>query len=236
MIILQFDDRYHHWGALMLRSLALHEPRKRVLADVVNLRPEQVEEISRAHPKVIVKTEAGIETSPERMINRKSFVLRRAMDEYPREPWYGLFDADFLVRRPLRDLWALMRQAPAALIVTDGVWQGRVYQHLRTPSGIVMVRPDGRRLIEDWVKRQSSEDAIAGIRPGAWFWDQVTLLQARDDSCLHYARISMGRFADCGLRADSAIWSANVGEGQKEQYYRWFRQELERQNQRGEAG
>jgi hypothetical protein len=158
------------------------------------------------------------------------------MDEYPREPWYSLFDADFLVRRPLRDLWALMRQAPAALFVTDGIWQGRVYQHLRTPSGIVMVRPDGRRLIESWVNWQASRDAIAGIRPGAWFWDQVTLLQARDDSCLHYATISMGQFADCGLRADSAIWSANVGEGQKDQYYRWFRQELERQIQRGEAG
>src|SRR5262245_19575705 len=108
MIVLQFDDRYHHWGALMLRSLALHEPRKRVLADVGNLSPEQVEEISRAHPKVTVRADTCPETSPAQMAIRKCFVLQWAMDEHPREPWYGIFDADFLVRRPLHHLWALM--------------------------------------------------------------------------------------------------------------------------------
>ena len=234
MIVLQFDERYHRWGALMLRSLALHEPGERVLADVVNLRPEQLEEISRLHPKVIVKAETGVEATPERMINRKCFVLRRVMDEYPREPWYGLFDADFLVRRPLRDLWALMSRAPAALIVTNGIWNGRVYQHLITPSGIVMVRPEGRPLIESWVKWQSSREAIAGIRPGAWFWDQVTLLRARDEAGVNYTVIPMWEFADCGLRARAAIWSANVKE--KDQYYRWFSEELKRLIRRRESG
>ena len=229
MIVLQFDDRYHHWGELMLRSLALHEPRKRVLADVVNLRPEQVEELARAHPKVIVRTETAAETTPEGMVNRKCFVLQRVMNEYPRERWYGLFDADFLVRRPLRDLWAMMQRVPAALIVTNGVWQGRVYQHLMTPSGIVMVRPDGRALIESWVRWQSSQEAIAGIRPGAWFWDQVTLLRARDEALLPYVAIPMRQFADCELRTDSAIWSANVDRQDKDHYFRRFSAELERQ-------
>lgn len=234
MIVLQFDDRYHHWGALMLRSLALHEPGKRVLADVVNLSPEQVEEISRAHPKVIVKAETSLETSPAQMANRKSSVLRRVMDEYPREPWYGLFDADFLVRRSLRDLWAMMRRFPVALFVTNGLWNGCFHQHLVTPSGIVMVRPDGRRLIDKWIEWQSSRDTIAGIRPGAWFWDQVTLLRARDEARLPYTMISMQDFADCGLHAHSAIWSANVEA--KDQYYRWFSQEFQRQLERRETG
>ncbi|HEX4966650.1 MAG TPA: hypothetical protein VF173_37920 [Thermoanaerobaculia bacterium] len=234
MIVLQFDDRYHHWGELMLRSLALHEPGERVLADVVNLRPEQVEEISRAHPKVIVRTETAVETTPELMINRKCFILQRVMNEHPREPWYCLFDADFLVRRPLRPLWALMHRFPVALILTNGMWQGRVYQHLITPSGIVMVRPDGRELIESWVRWQSSEEAIAGIQPGAWYWDQVTLLRARDEACLDYAVIPMQDFADCELRADSAIWSANVDRREKDLYFRWFSEEHERQIRRRE--
>jgi hypothetical protein len=226
MIILQFDERYYRWGALMLRSLALYEPGKRVLVDVVDLRPEQLEDISRLHPRVAVKSETGVETSPEKMINRKCFVLQRVMDEYPGEPWYALFDADFLVRRPLRGLWDRMNRAPAALIVTNGIWKGRVYRHLITPSGIVMVRPDGRPLIERWVPFQSSQEAIAGIRPGAWYWDQVTLLRARNETAVSYTTIPMSKFADCGLGADAAIWSANVPE--KDRYYRLFSEELER--------
>jgi hypothetical protein len=236
MIVLQFDDRYHHWGALMLRSLAFHEPGERVLADVVNLSPEQVEEISRAHPNVIVRAETALQTSPAQMANRKCFVLQRAMDEHPREPWYGLFDADFLVRRPLRDLWALMRRFPVALFLTDGVWNGRVYQHLVTPSGIVMVRPDGRRLIDKWAEWQASQEPIADIRPGSWFWDQVTLLRAWNETRLPYTVISMQDFADCGLHDRSAIWSANVDRQEKDRYYRRFSQELQRQLEQREAG
>lgn len=233
MIVLQFDDRYHRWGALMLRSLALHEPGTRVLVDGVNLRPEQSEELSRLHPDVIVNVETWAETTPEKMINRKCFVLRRVMDEYPRERWYGLFDADFLVRRPLQDLWGMMSQVPAALIVTNGFWEGRFYQHLVTPSGIVMVRPDGRPLVEWWVRLQAAQEAIAGIRPGAWFWDQVTLLRARDKAAVSYAAIPMWQFADSGLGDCAAIWSANVPE--KDRYYRLFSEELQRMIQRRES-
>ena len=41
MIVLQFDSVYYHWGLLMVRSLALHEPRRQVLADTVNLSGQQ---------------------------------------------------------------------------------------------------------------------------------------------------------------------------------------------------
>jgi hypothetical protein len=95
-----------------------------------------------------------------------------------------------------------------------------------------MVRPDGRALIERWMKWQSSEDAIAGIQPGAWFWDQVTLLKARDGARLAYAVISMRDFADCELRADSAIWSANVDRREKDRYFHRFSEEFERQIRR----
>lgn len=235
MIVLQYDAPYAHWGLLMLRSLALHEPGTKVLVDGVNLDPEQRAAVARAHPRVAVRAETWETTSPERMVNRKCFVLGRAMDEHPEEPWYCLMDADFLVRRPLPDLWALMHRAETALLVTSGVWRGRVYQHLITPSGIVLVRRDGRALVDRWARWNAHGEAIAGIRPGAWFWDQVTLLMARDEAPLSYAVIPMGDFADCSLHARAAIWSANVPPGDKGRYYRCFREEHERQLARSSA-
>ena len=53
-------------------------------------------------------TSGGV-TGRNEMACRKPLVLLRAMDDYPHEPWYGLFDADLLVRRPLPDLWATLR-------------------------------------------------------------------------------------------------------------------------------
>ena len=163
------------------------------------------------------------------MANRKPAVLQRVMEEHPEEPWYCLMDADFLVRRPLPDLWDLMRRADAALFMTNGVWEGRVYPHLITPSGIVLVHPDARRLVDRWVAWSSREIEVAGIEPGAWFWDQVTLLRARDETPLRYAVIPMGDFADCGLSPGTAIWSANVGPDRKDWYYQLFLREHERQ-------
>lgn len=229
MIILQFDGRYAHWGLLMLRSLALHEPGKKVLVDVVNLDPEQRSGLARVHPGVIVRWETWEETSPERMVNRKCAVLQRVRDEHPREPWYCLMDADFLIRRPLSDLWSLMLRAEAALIMTNGVWKGRVYQHLKTPAGLVIVRPDGWPLIDCWSRLHAQEDPIAGIRPGAWFWDQVTLWKAKEETPLRYAVIPIGEFADCQLNKGTAIWSAHVAREDKERYYPIFLKEHERQ-------
>jgi hypothetical protein len=229
MIILQFDGVYAPWGLLMLRSLALHEPDKTVLVDVVNLDPEQRSEMERAHPRLIVRWEAWETTSPERMANRKCFVLQRAMDEHPEELWYCLMDADFLVRRPLPNLWDLMHRADAGLFMTDGVWEGRVYQHLMTPSGILLVRSSARRLVDRWAAWNSQETAIAGIRPGAWFWDQVTLLKAREETPLRYAVIPLDEFADCGFHPHTAIWSAHVAPEDKEGCYPLFLKEHERQ-------
>ena len=228
MIVLQFDGGYAHWGLLMLRSLALHEPGQKVLVDGVNLSPKQWAEVSQAHPRVTLR-KTREETSPERMANRKPLVLQRVMDEHPEEPWYGLMDADFLVRRPMPDLWNLMRRADAALIVTDGLWKGRVYQHLITVSSLVMVRPGGRPLIDHWARWTAHKRAIAGIRPGAWFWDQVTLLKARNETSLTYAVIPIGDFADCGFHPGTAIWSAHVAFEDKERCYALFFEEHERQ-------
>jgi hypothetical protein len=231
MIVLQFDSVYYSWGLLMIRSLALHEPRKQVLADTVNLNSEQQTALKRAHPQILVKSEtiAGNGSLRAEMARRKTMVLQRALDAFPDEPWFGLFDADMLVRRALPDLWSLLDGHQAALLMTNGVWEGRVYPHLFTPSGIVLVRRDGRQLVDSWAKWDCHSGGLYGRRPGEWFWDQCTLLQAREDSRVSCAAIAFHRFCSDQCSRTAAIWSAHGG--WKERSYRNFL--LEHEVQRG---
>jgi hypothetical protein len=227
MIVLQFDSAYYHWGLLMVRSLALHEPRKQVLADTVNLSGQQQEELKRAHPQMLVTSEVIADNGSLRteMARRKTMVLQRALDTFPDQPWFAMFDADMLVRRALPDLWSLLDRHQAALLMTNGVWDGRVYPHLFTPSGIVLVRRDGRELVDSWAKWDSHPEALHGHRPGEWFWDQCTLLQAREDSRVNCAVILLHQFC-CNQRSDkAAIWSAHGC--WKERTYREFLLEYE---------
>ena len=229
MIVLQFDAAYFEWGLLMVRSLALHEPERNLLADTVNLDAEQRRRLGRAHPRVTVTSEtiAAGESLREQMACRKIAVLQRAMDAFSDERWFGLFDADMLVRRPLPDLWAKLDEHHAALIMSNGMWAGRIYPHLLTPSGIVLVRRDGRALVESWARWSRHPEPLFSRRPGEWFWDQCALLQAQNETRLRYALISIADFACANCARTAAIWSAHVSE--KERYYRYFRVEHERQ-------
>ena len=227
MIVLQFDSVYYHWGLLLVRSLALHEPRKQVLADTVNLSGEQQAELKRAHPRILVTSEtiAGNRSLREEMARRKTMVLQRALDTFPEEPWFGLFDADMLVRRPLPDLWSMLDRHQAALLMTNGVWDGRVYPHLFTPSAIVLVRRGGRELVDSWVKWDCHPKALHGRKPGEWFWDQCTLLQAVEDSRVNCAVIPFHQFCCSECSGNAAIWSAHGG--WKERTYQNFLLEYE---------
>jgi hypothetical protein len=222
MIVLQFDTVYYHWGLLMVRSLALHEPRKQVLADTVNLSGQQQAELKRAHPRILVTSETIADNGSLRaeMARRKTMVLQRALDTFPDEPWFAMFDADMLVRRPLTDLWSLLDGHQAALLITNGVWEGRVYPHLFTPSGIVLVRRDGRELVDSWVKWDCHPGTLHGRQPGEWFWDQCTLLQAREDSRVKCAAIPFHRFFCNQCPRHAPIWSAHGG--WKERNYQYF--------------
>ena len=229
MIVFQFDGAYHHWGRLVLQSLRLHEPHTAVLCDTVNLNDRQVEELRAAHPRVVVINETSKfeKTWPEYMAFRKPFVMQNAMQRYPDQPWYGLFDADFLVRKPLGPLWSLLDTHPTALVITDGTWKGKFYRQLVTASGIVLVRRDGKKLIDSWAKWSHHDRRLGSIEPRAWFWDQITLAEAWTEARVPYAVIPMNVYADDQLRPTAAIWSANVP--QKKQYYERFQQEYQRQ-------
>ena len=151
------------------------------------------------------------------------------MNDYREEPWFCLIDADNLVRRPLDDLWRLLDQAPAALMFTDGMWKGRFYARLVTPSSVVLVRQDGRDLVESWARLYDHDAPVDEIRPREWFWDQVTLFLAWCESSLPIATIPFSEFADVALGAHSAIWTANVPD--KASYLRLFEAEYRRQQE-----
>jgi hypothetical protein len=236
MIVLQFDDRYHPWGMLLLHSLELHEPGQHILCDTVGLGREQLRELERAHPHVICRNSPKVgEIQPADMANRKPFVLRDAIDRYDDEPWFCLLDADLLVRRRLDDLWALVKDASSALMFTDGMWDGRFYARLVTISSVVLVRRDGRGLVDRWARWYDHDEPVDGVRPRRWFWDQVTLFLAWCEAPGPIAGIPISRFASDRLDPHAAIWSANVPD--KAGYFARFRAELDRQRaRRGEAG
>lgn len=231
MIIFQFDNAYHDWGLLVLQSLQLHEPDTEVLCDTVNLTDRQVAQLHQAHAQLIVTndTTTWSETSPAKMAVRKPFVIQHAMKQFPEQPWYALFDTDFLIRQPLKPLWALLDNHAAALLMTDGMWNGTFHRRLLTPSGIVLVRRDAKRLIDCWARWYYHTEPLDSIEPLAWFWDQITLAEAWTEVGGSYAMIPMDIYADCQLRPEAAIWSAHVGD-QKKWYYELFRQEYLRQS------
>jgi hypothetical protein len=229
MIIVQFDRRYHRWALLLLRSLALHEPAQHVLCDTVGLDRGQLTELERAYPRTTCKNTPRLgEMSPADMANRKAFVLRDAMDRYPDEPWFCLLDADMLARQRLDDLWKLVADASSALIFSNGMWEGRFYIHLVTPSGIVLVRHDGRDLVDRWAEWHHRDLSVDGLTPREWFWDQVTLFLAWCQTRSSVARIPIHRFANDWLHPDASIWSAHVPD--KEGHFRLFQAEYGRQS------
>jgi hypothetical protein len=229
MIILQFDRAYYHWGLLMVRSLALYEPQRFVFCDTVNLNANEVEALEGVHPRIEVSNDPAFgATSPELMAGRKAFIFDAVMRRFPDDAWYAMLDVDSLVRRPLDDLWALVNDRPAALLITDGYEYGIYYRHLEICSSVVLVRPDARALIEAWVKWTRHGERLGAINPGEWFWDQSTLREAHFDCGVPCNVIPFHIYADDQLRDDSAIWAANVGD-RKPEYYARFVAEYERQ-------
>jgi hypothetical protein len=228
VIILQFNNAYYHWGLLVLQSLQLHEPHTPVLANTVNLTEPQIAELERAHGQVAVTNDVSNRATRERMAARKPFVMQHAMQQYPEEPWYALLDADFLVRRPLGSLWSLLDTHSAALFMTDGYENGQYHHQLVTPSGIVMVRRDARKLIDCWAKWYYHDRPLGSVAPLAWYWDQITLAEAWMEAGVPCATIPLEIYGDDELRPSAAIWSANVGD-RKQIYYELFRREYQRQ-------
>ncbi|MFL6192981.1 MAG: hypothetical protein ACJ75H_02325 [Thermoanaerobaculia bacterium] len=233
MIILQFDAGYLRWGALLLRSLALHEPRKRVLADTVGLSPAQAAEVRAAHPKVIVVDSPPPEGGAGRtsMANRKCLVLERVMDEYPREPWYCLMDADLLLRCPVPFLWASLRGLDAALALNPSLRRRPPGLSNGALTGLVLVRPGARPLVDSWV-RWHWRRRIGEFAHNCWWWDCVTLSRAVLETRVRYAVIPPAEFLDYRRRPGSPIWSGECDPEAKDAVFDLLAAEHKRQRAR----
>ncbi len=118
--------------------------------------------------------------------------------------------------------------------MTNGMWEGKFYRRLTKPSGIVLVRRDAPQLIDCWAKWYHHDQPLDSIKPLAWFWDQITLVEAHAEAGVACASISMHVYADCELQPGAAIWSAHVGD-KKERYYEVFEREYRRQQQQQSA-
>ena len=227
MIVLQFDGAYLRWALLLLRSLALFEPDHRVLCDTVGLDITQLDELEQSHPGTLcLNSPRPAELRRADMANRKAFVLRNAMDQFPEESWFCLLDADMLVRRPLDELWRLVDDAPAALMFTDGIWAEQFYARLVTVASVVLVRRDGRDLVDRWARLYNHDSPVDEVAPREWFWDQVTLFLAWCESPLWIATIPISQFANVQLDGHAAIWAANVPD--KDRYFHYFEAEYRR--------
>ena len=187
---------------MLLRSLAVFERDQRVLCDTVGLDESQLQELERSHPGTIcLNSPKPAEMTRADMANRKPFVLRNAMDRFTDERFFCLIDADMLVRRRLDDLWRLVEDASAALMFTDGMWEGQFYARLVTLASVVLVRRDGRDLVDRWAHLYHHGSPVDQVVPREWFWDQVTLFLAWCESPLPIANIPIAVFADVQLDA-----------------------------------
>ena len=105
---------------------------------------------------------------------------------------------------------ALVEDASAALMFTNGMWEGQFYARLVTVASVVLVRQDGRDLVDRWARLYDHDTPVDQVVPREWFWDQVTLFLAWCESPLPIANIPIAVFADVQLDGHSAIWAANV--------------------------
>jgi hypothetical protein len=162
------------------------------------------------------------------MANRKPSILRDAAATFPDEPWYALFDADMIVRRPLTNLWNVLEHAPLGLIQTDGTYNGRYFAGQVFNSSLVLVRSDALALVDGWCRWTAFDQPLDGVEPGRWFWEQLTLLMSWcDNPQLESVRLPWELYADWRLSDSAAAWSAHVPVDWKPAYLDRFRHELE---------
>ena len=113
-------------------------------------------------------------------------------------------------------------------VAGDGVWEGRIYPDLFTPSGVVLMRRDGRELVDAWAKWDCHPEPLYAHQPGEWFWDQCILLHAVEESRVSCAAIPYDRFCCNHFSGKAAIWSAHGGWKQRNYEYFVVEHEVQR--------
>jgi hypothetical protein len=161
--------------------------------------------------------------SREVLAHRKVDAGLAALARYPDQPWYVLCDADLLFRRSLATLTAQLARYDAAVVMRDGMWEGRYYEHLRVACGFVGYRDD--RVLRAW-RHAMQRPTCRGYDRGTWFYDQITLVDTVEQLSLNYLALDPAMYVNREFADDAIVWSANMDP--KELMYLRFLEELAR--------
>jgi len=230
LTVIQFNDVFYKWGLLFSQSFYFTNPNEHLYMDTVNLNDNQVKELTSISPNITVNS-SNIEFEksvhvPTFMANRKVRIFLDVLSKVEADK-YILIDADMLFRKSIDKLYGKLDDSDAAVIFRDGVWEGRIYEHLKVASGIVAITKKGIPFIKEWDRIMYNNIGIYGYRPWAWYWDQITLLEAtRKINNIKYAPIEPWLYINREFGEDAIIWSANLEP--KDRMYEMFGKELER--------
>ena len=229
MIILQFDRGYLKWGKLFLHSLAMNSPGETVYINSVNLFDFQIKSLKKIYSPLIIENHKIKMRKKERgniMISRKPYVLKEVIKRFG-EDKYLMLDADMTVRKPLDKLFAKLDSNDGAFCIQEGIWKGKVYDHLKVPSGVILIKPSALPIIDRWMEVMESEEEISGIKKGKWYWDQITLWRAVEETPNLKLDTVEKIFRKYDFTdKDAVIWSANVRKREKKQAYQTMKKDL----------
>jgi hypothetical protein len=211
MIVIQFDRNYFKWGVLFSESFVHFNPDLVLFIDSVNLDSNQIRKLEKISSRIIIKNSIVNFTSgnfSNFMANRKAEVLFNVMENYESKV-YLLCDVDFLIRKPLTELFYMSSGYDISCIFRDGKWKGEIFEHLKIASGLILVKSSSIDFVSKWLDLTNECEKLHGIQKGKWYWDQVTLLEATRQCKLKYLSLSDDIYINREFNQFATIWSAH---------------------------
>ena len=231
LFVLQFDEAYQKWGAILIESLAKHHPNIAVVLAGIAFSKDTINMFQDKHPNIIIENDS-IETNcyqlpfekkplKELMACRKAFVMADIMKRYDSDI-YVMLDADCLVRKPLDTILNRIQKN------TIGVTSSPQFNHMPTKkynTSLVIAHHTAQPVIELWAsyeQRQRCSDT--GLKQWDWYWDQLCFYHAiKDASEITIISLSEQKYINTRFDSKAIIWSAHID---KECQYSIFLKEL----------
>jgi hypothetical protein len=239
IVVIQFNDAYLRFGLTLLRSLEKYAKNAIKVAYTVNLSNEQISELKKECPELIV-INSKVRFLRGRflrnyMANRKVGIFKDAIARFSADKntvsakdFYIMLDTDLLLRAPIEFLLNRLEGNQVGLIYREAAFGF----HVKFNSSIVVVSGDGVRLVDEWDKQMKHRWVIFStdekltlfeilrkkkdgsprplyVRKWKWFWDQITLFEAVKKTGIKYATLEADNFINSNFDIDAAIWSGH---------------------------
>jgi hypothetical protein len=224
MFVTAFDENYAHWGELLAKSLTRLHPDIALRIIGVDLSEATKEALIGAAPNGQIHEKSISASGPARpaaIANaRPGWLAEIAGNECPE--WLFLLDADLLFRRSLAPLIAAARPSQAAMILAREHAHRPTPRHLRVASGFILFNRRGFALIDQWREAMDGSQAIDGVAPGAWFWEQTCLFDVYRRNSASIFQLTDHCLGSPPFEDQASVWSANVPGPQKIETYERF--------------